>query len=131
MKKVLIYSILLSSLITVFNSCRKEDNPQLPDLQRVAWLPLLVKDASTDLAIPGQDPNSFVGKFSIDEYFESGTNPQKVDVVAVKNGNNADVKLIKADVTSFPANVEITGAQLISLFGPIALGDNFTIGVDI
>ena len=131
MKKVFIYSILLSSLVTAFYSCRKEDNPKLPDLQRVAWLPLLVKDASADAAIPGQDPTSFAGKFSIDEYFESGTNPQKVDVVAIKNGNTADVKMIKADVASFPATVEITGTQLTNLFGPIVLGDNFTIGVDI
>jgi hypothetical protein len=133
MKKVIIYSLLLSALATSFNACRKSDNPNIPDLERVPWLPLLVKDGTTDISISPSDPESFVGKFTIDEYFESGANPQKVDVVVIKNGNKAVVKTIKADVTTFPAVVEVTGAQLTTLFGgtTIVLGDNFEVGVDV
>ena len=132
MKKIIIYGILLLAFATVFNACRKEDNPKIPGLENFNWLPLLVKDQTTNISIPGQNPVSFVGKFVIDKYFEADINPQKVDVVVIKNGIKASVKTIKADITSFPATIEVTGPQLTTLFGaPIILGDNFTIGVDI
>lgn len=132
MKKIIIFSILLSAVTATFNACRKEDNANLPGLEKFDWLPLIVKDQATDISISGQDPTSFTGKFTIDKYFEADVNPQKVDVVVIKNGNKAIVKTIKADITSFPATVEVTGPQLETLFGSaIVLGDNFTIGVDI
>ena len=103
-----------------------------PGLERFSWLPLLVKDATANPSISPSDPENFVGRFTIDEYFESGDNPQKVDVVIIKNGNKGNVKTIKTDITTFPATVEVTGTQLISLFGgTIVLGDLFQIGVDI
>lgn len=131
MKKIILYSTFLAALIVIFQACRKEDNPMLPDLEKFDWMPLLVKDQATNLNIPGQAPETFVAKFTIDKYFEADINPQKVDVVVIKNGNKGNVKIVKADVASFPAIIDLTGAQLITLFGPIVLGDNFTVGVDI
>jgi hypothetical protein len=131
MKKILRYSFLMVAVAVVINACRKEDNPRLPELERFEWMPLIVKDQTASINIPGQDPESFAGKFTIDKYFETDINPQKVDVVVIKNGDKTTVKTIKADVTTFPATVDVTGTQLITLFGPIVLGDNFTVGVDI
>ncbi|MBA3674141.1 MAG: hypothetical protein H0W75_04155 [Chitinophagaceae bacterium] len=53
-------------------------------------------------------------------------------MVVIKNGVNSSVKVIQAGLTTFPTTLTITAAQLASLFGtPIALGDNYDIGVDI
>jgi len=132
MKRIIIYSTVLIAIVAVLNACRKDDNPRIPALEKFEWMPLIVKDQTADVSIDGKEPASFVGKFSIDKYFETDINPQKVDVVVMKNLNTANIKVFKADVTSFPATVEITGPQLETLFGtPIILGDNFTIGVDI
>jgi len=62
MKKVIIFSLLLSSFVAIFNSCRKEDNVKLPDLTR-APLPLVTKDPSADDVISGSDPAAFAGSF--------------------------------------------------------------------
>jgi hypothetical protein len=132
MKKVIIYFLVLPAIVSIFYACRKEDNPRLPDLEELSWLPLLVKDATTDVSISPSAPQSFAGKFTIDNYFEGGANPQKVDVVAIKNNDKSSVKVLQADVTSFPAVIEVTGTQLLNLFGgTIVLGDAFDIGVDI
>lgn len=125
-------SIILSFLVSLFFlSCRKENDPKLPDLTRVPT-PLLTKDATGDAVISGQDPASFAGKVIVDLFFETDIKPQKVDVVVIKNGDKTNVKTIQADVTTFPSTVNVTGSQLESLFGePIKLGDNFDIGADI
>jgi hypothetical protein len=55
-----------------------------------------------------------------------------MDVVVVKNSDKDNVKTIMADITTFPTTVNITGQQLIDLFGePIELGDRFEFGADI
>ena len=118
MKKIIIFSLLLSAVAATFNSCRKEDNAKLPDLEKFDWLPLIVKDPVVPMiSISGQEPASFTGKFAVDKYFEADVNPQKADVVVIKNGNKAVVKTIQADITSFPTTVEVTGPQLETLFG--------------
>ena len=132
MKRIIIYSTVLVAIVAILNACRKDDNPRIPTLEKFEWMPLFVKDQTTDVSIDGKEPASFVGKFTIDKYFETDINPQKADIVVIKNGDNANIKMIKPDVTTFPTTVEITGPQLETLFGePIVLGDNFTIGVDI
>ncbi len=125
-------SIILSFLLTLFLiACRKDDNPKLPDLIRVP-VPLITKDATGDDAISGQNPDGFAGKFIVDMFFETDAKPEKMDIVVVKNGNNANVKTIQAGVTTFPTTVEITGTQLATLFGePIVEGDNYRVGADI
>jgi len=131
MKKIITFSLLLTSFAAVFNSCRKEDNVKLPDLIQ-APLPLITKDPGGDDVISGQDPDNFTGKFVVDMYFPNDIKPQKADAVVIKNGNKTVVKTIQADVTTFPTTVEVTGAQLATLFGaPIVAGDNFQIGVDL
>ena len=132
MKRIIIYSTVLVAIAVVLNACRKEDNPRIPALEKFEWMPKFVKDQTTNVSIDGKEPLAFVGKFTLDKYFETDINPQKVDMVMIKNGDIGNIKMLKPDVTTFPTTVEITGPQLETLFGePILLGDNFTIGVDI
>jgi hypothetical protein len=130
MKKIIIYSILLSVFATVFSTCRKVDAPPLPDLRLP--LPLLTKDTTSDLFIHGEDPASFLGKFVVDMYYGTEVMPQKVDIVVMRNDNKVNVKTIKADVTSFPASIQVTGRELTTLFdSTIRVGDKFEIGADV
>src|SRR5688500_14257673 len=121
MKKIFGYSLLIA---LVFAACRKSDNPKLPDLIRVPT-PNLILDPTSDKLISPASPASFQAKFNVDLKFKSDAPPKEMDVVVMKNGDKANVKTLKADVTTFPTPVEVTGQQLIDLFGPIADGDVF------
>ena len=82
--------------------------------------------------ISGRDPASFLGKFVVAMYYGTAVKPQKVDIVVIRNDNKTNVKTIKANVTSFPASIEVTGTQLTTLFdSTIKLGDKFEIGADV
>ena len=130
MKKIILYSLLFCGLATMFTACRKNDVQTPPDLRFP--LPLLTKDTTGDMFIPGKDPVSFLGKFVVDMYYGTAVKPQKVDIVVIRNDNRTNVKTIKADVTNFPASIEVTGTQLTTLFdSTIKLGDKFEIGADV
>lgn len=129
MKRIIIYSILFA--FTLLNACRKSDNPKIPTLAR-APIPQLTIDPNGDAAISGLDPGSFAGKVIVDMFFKTDVTPQKVNVVVIKNGDKTNPQIIQANVTTFPTTIDVTGAQLATLFGePIVTGDNFEIGADI
>ena len=68
----------------------------------------------------------------VDLYYGPAVNPQKIDIVVIRNDDKTNVKTIKADVTSFPSSIEVTGTQLTTLFdSTIKLGDKFEIGADV
>src|SRR5688500_16015721 len=109
--------------------CRKSDNPKLPALERVP-VPLHTIDQSMDVII--QDPAQFNAKFTVDLYFKEDVKPKKMDVVVARNGDYSNVKVYKADVTTFPATIEVTGQQLATTFGipitDIKPGDTYEFG---
>lgn len=128
MKKGIIYTLLVA--LTLF-ACRKSDNPKIPELARVP-VPSLSLDASSDAIINPGDPLAFNGKVIVDLFFKNDIPPKKFDVVVIKNDDPASAKVLKADVTTFPTTVEITGQQLVDLFGEaIGDGDLYTVGVNI
>ncbi|MBL0357297.1 MAG: hypothetical protein IPP72_10620 [Chitinophagaceae bacterium] len=128
MKKIIALVFVTALLVT---GCRKSDNPQLPDMERVP-IPSVVRDAASDKFISPVDPNSFNGKVIVDLFYKNDVKPRKFDVVVIKNDNKANTMVLQADVTTFPVTVNITGAQLATLFGaPIQEGDRFDIGVDV
>jgi hypothetical protein len=130
MKKIIVYSFLVCGLTTMFNACRKDDAEPPPDPRFP--LPLITKDTTGDDTISGRDPASFLGKFVVAMYYGAAVKPQKVDIVVIRNDNKTNVKTIKADVTNFPASIEVTGIQLTTLFdSTIKLGDKFEIGADV
>lgn len=126
MKKIILYSLLPM----LFIACRKSDNPKLPDLTRVPVMKLTAvagSDGSIDVA---GNPANFKANFDVDMLFPEDQKPQKVDIVVRKNGAGT-VKVVKADVSTFPTNIQVTGQQLIDWFGPIILNDFFVFGTDI
>ena len=131
MKKIL-FSLI--TIISLFNySCRKEDNPVLPDLQGNIPVTKFVAEANSEVVIDmTKDPAAFKGKFNVGLLYPNDK-PQKVDIVVIKNGDKSNVKTIETNVTTLPVTLEVTGAELISLFGndPIELGDYFDIAADI
>ncbi|MEP7278732.1 MAG: hypothetical protein ABI813_08835 [Bacteroidota bacterium] len=128
MKRIIIYTMMI---VLAGVGCRKSDNPKLPDFTRVP-LPSFVKDAATSVSISATAPNTFDAKFSVDLFFKNDEKPAKFDLVIIKNGDNAGFKVLKADITSFPSTFNITGSQLVTLFGaPIVLGDKFDVGADV
>lgn len=130
MKKAVNYLLIMGLLVTFLHSCRKEDNPILPDLIKVPT-PLILKDASTDQVIDAVEPSNFSGTFTVDLFFDDDQAPDKMDIVVIKNGNKGNVKTIES-VTTYPSSITITGSQLETLFNePIVLGDFFDIGANI
>src|SRR5436190_13256048 len=110
MKKY-IYS-LLAVFVLFAVSCRKSDNPRIPDLQRVP-VPFIKADAAKSASIDVLNPTSFSQTFTFAPYFTSDVPPRQMDLVAIKNGNKANVKIVQAGFTTFPATANITGAQLV------------------
>jgi hypothetical protein len=129
MKKNLLYILLA---VTVLAGCDKNDGP-VPNDVNLARVPgiLVTIDAASDKFISPITPAAFKGKFVVDLLFPN-EKPQSVDVVVMRNNSPSDVKVVKAGVSSFPTTVDVTGQQLIDLFGqPITGGASFTFGVNI
>jgi hypothetical protein len=129
MKNIIRFN-LIALVVMGFVACRKSDNSKLPDLDRVQ-MTVLTPDPASDAFINPVNPASFHTKFAVEVLFENDGPPKSADIVVMKNNNPANVKVVKADITSFPTTVEITGQQLITLFGPIGGGDQFDIGADV
>ncbi|KAA2244675.1 hypothetical protein F0L74_01495 [Chitinophaga agrisoli] len=131
MNKIFSLMILCAAVLMV-SSCRDKDNPAIPDLKRTV-LPQFVKDTSVDVLI--QDPATFRGRFNVGLYFANDNKPQKMDIVVVMNGDKSKIKTLKANVSSFPATIDVTADQLAQLFGKTAAdiqtGDAFDIGADV
>lgn len=127
MKKLIVYSLIV---LTAF-ACRKSDNPRMPELTRVP-VPKLTVAAGSDAAIDvSANPASFKAVFDVGLLFPEDAKPQKMDVVVRKNGAGP-AKLVKAEVSTWPTTVQVTGQQLIDAFGStIKLGDFFDFAVDI
>lgn len=126
MKQSLLYSVFAALIF--FAGCRKEDDAKIPDLIRVPT-PLITKDLNTDATISKDDPNAFKGTFVVGLFFKEDVPPQSFDVVVRKN--EAATKVFKEGISSFPTAVDLTGADLTTLFGAApVLGDKFEIGVD-
>nr|WP_067056643.1 hypothetical protein [Mucilaginibacter sp. L294] len=128
MKKILMYS-LAAMLFMV--SCRKSDNPKLEGVIRVP-LPKITIDKTGDLTISAKEPDAFAGKFDVGLVYPDDVKPAKVDIVVMKNDSVEIIKVLKADVSTFPTALTVTGVQLKQLFGEsAAIGDSYQIGANI
>lgn len=128
MNKIIFLNIF--ALALAFASCRKSDNPEIPELTRVPVPNLTLKDGSDDQISPA-DPAGFNAEFDVDVFFKDDIPPQKFDVVVIKNGEKGSVQVLKSDISTFPTTVAVSGQQLIDFYGEIEDGDAFTVGVDI
>ncbi len=89
-----------------------------------------ITKVSGDASIKDNEPDKFNAKIKIDLYFKDSKKPKYLDIVVMKNGDAANVKVLKGQVTSFPSEIEVTGTQLKALFGTIVSGDNFDFGAN-
>lgn len=127
---------ILLVAVLVFSGCEKDDGP-IRESVSIAAVPTITTniDPTGSQAIDLLNLASFSGKFKVDQYFPGTTPPTKVDIVVRKwNGtqNNNNVKVYKAGVTTLPANITVTAAEIATLFGtPIALGDTYDFATDI
>jgi len=129
MKTRFLYSLLPVTII-FFIACTKNSVAPIPDTRFP--LPSIIKDSTADEFISGKKPEDFLGKVVVGMYYGTEVIAQKVDVVVIRNGNKANVKTLKAGVTSFPTTIEVTGTQLTTLFNStIKLGDIFEIAADV
>lgn len=130
MQTRIIYGFIIALIFSM--GCRKSDAPELPGNLGRAPVPQFSIDSSADLSISGQDPSSFTGKFTLDQYFTTDHSYKSFDIVVRKSGDNAAIKVLQADVTQLPANVTVTGEQLKTLFSAdIETTDFFDIGADV
>ena len=109
--------MLMVAGISSLSSCRKDDNPKLPELTRVP-VPLLELDPSSTLIIEDNaEKSTFTSSFDVKLYYPDDVKPQKYSVVVAKNGDYTDVKTYQADLTAFPSTIEVTTQKLAETFG--------------
>ena len=125
------------SLIAIFAlfaaSCRKSDNPRIPELQRVP-LPLVTFDPAGSASFSTASPAAsaaFSQHITVDVFWKSDIPPKSMDLVVRKNNNNGNVKLVQGGITTYPTVVAVTGTQIISLMGAVTPGDVYDFGVNI
>jgi hypothetical protein len=131
----------------IFSGCGKDDGA-LPERVSVTDVPTITTniDATGSTIINVLNSTTaatFAGKFKVDNYFPGAPTPSKVDILVRKNNfhpltnpnavaNNNSVKVFKSGVTTLPANITVTAAEIAALFGaPISAYDNYDFGPDI
>jgi hypothetical protein len=132
-RKINIFAALTLGLMIAFAGCKKDDGGVRKSV--------VIKDVpvvSTSIESTGSQSidllnlATFSGKFKVSVYFPGATPPDKVDIVVRKNGSNANVKVVKKDVTTLPYSLTVTSADLVALFGAaIALGDTYDFAPDL
>jgi len=132
-RKINIFAALTLGLIITFAGCKKDDGGIRSSV--------VIKDVpvvSTSIESTGSQAidllnlAGFSGKFKVSLYFPGATAPDKVDIVVRKNGSNANVKLLKKDVTTLPISLTVTAADIAALFGTaVALGDTYDFAPDL
>ncbi len=131
MKKIIFQTLAIITATAFFMGCEKNDGPVSVDLARAPQVQVDKVDGS-DAVIDVLNPDAFKGVFTVGTYYANDIPPQKMDVVIVKNGDNAGAKVFKADLTTFPSQFEITTADLAALFGaPVELNDSYDVGGDV
>ena len=129
--------VVLAFLIAAFGfaGCKKDNGPIKDEiLSKIDEVPAVSTniDPTASQAISILNLAAFQGKFNVSLYFPASAAPDKVDIVVRKsNSAGTSVKVFKADVSSFPASFSVASSDLVALFGPIALNDNYDFAPDI
>jgi len=132
-RKINIFAALTLGLIIAFAGCKKDDGGIRSSVV-INSVPVVSTkiESSGSQAIDLLNLAGFSGKFKVDLYFPGATPPDKVDIVVRKNGSNANVKLLKKDVTTLPISLTVTSADIAALFGTaVALGDTYDFAPDL
>lgn len=124
------------SCLVALTSCSKDDGA-IPERVHIEDVPVittnLVKNNGTLDTIFLSNQAAYSGAVKIAMYFPDQVTPTKVDIVVRRNASAADVKVLQAGVTTFPTTINVTAAQLVTLFGGAALvsGQTYDVAPDI
>ncbi len=132
-RKINILTALTFGLIIAFAGCKKDDGPIRSSVV-INSVPVVSTsiESTGSQAIDLLNLTGFSGKFKVSLYFPGTTAPDKVDIVVRKNGSNANVKVMKKDVTTLPISLTVTAADIAALFGTaVALGDTYDFAPDL
>jgi hypothetical protein len=132
-RKINIFAALTLGLIIAFAGCKKDDGGIRSSVV-IKSVPVVSTsiESTGSQAIDLLNLAGFSGKFKVSLYFPGATAPDKVDIVVRKNGSNANVKLLKKDVTTLPISLTVTSADIAALFGvAVALGDTYDFAPDL
>jgi hypothetical protein len=132
-RKINIFVALTLGLMIAFAGCKKDDGGIRSSVVIKSVPVVSTKIESTgSQAIDLLNLAGFSGKFKVELYFPGATPPDKVDIVVRKNGSNANVKVMKKDVTTLPYSLTVTSADIAALFGvAVALGDTYDFAPDL
>ena len=132
-RKINIFAALTLGLMIAFAGCKKDDGGIRSSVVIKSVPVVSTKIESTgSQAIDLLNLAGFSGKFKVELYFPGATPPDKVDIVVRKNGSNANVKVVKKDVTTLPYSLTVTSADITALFGvAVALGDTYDFAPDL
>jgi len=131
-----ILTVLIFGTVIALTACSKDDGP-IPKNIGIEDVPAMTMNTEPQKTnnldtIRFGNPTAFAGKFKVAMVFPTAAKPTKVDIVVRKNGAATNVKLFKADVSTFPTSLTVTAAEIATLFGaPIALNDNYDFAPDI
>jgi hypothetical protein len=142
--KINILTAFAFGAVVAFTGCSKDDGP-IPKNIGIEDVPAMTMNLEPQKkdnidTIRFATPAAFAGKFRVAAIFPDAAKPTKVDIVVRKNNlpttstivTNANVKVFKADITSYPTSFTITAAEIATLFGaPIALNDAYDFAPDI
>jgi hypothetical protein len=132
-RKINIFAALTLGLMIAFAGCKKDDGGIRSSVVIKSVPVVSTKIESTgSQAIDLLNLAGFSGKFKVELYFPGATPPDKVDIVVRKNGSNANVKVVKKDVTTLPYSLTVTSADIAAIFGAaVALGDTYDFAPDL
>ena len=132
-RKINIFATLTLGLIIALAGCKKDDGGIRSSviINNVPAISTSIESTGSQ-AIDLLNLAGFSGKIQVSSYFQGATPPDKIDIVVRKNGSSSNVKVFKKDITTIPATLSVTAAEIASLFGaPIALGDAYDFAPDL
>ena len=134
--KINIVLAFCTAVIFFFPGCGKDDGA-LPERVTVTDVPTITTnvDATGSTIINVNNATTaaaFAGKFKVDNYFPGTPTPSKVDIMVRKNNfhpltnpnavaNNNNVKVFKTAITTLPANITVTAAEIPACPVPVPI----------
>jgi hypothetical protein len=145
LKKIKLLTAMAFGAVIAFTGCSKDDGA-ISNRVSIEDVPVVSMNFETGAAnvlsatVVFSTSSTFQGKFKTSLFFDGAVAPTKVDIVVRKNSmttitgtaTNANVKVFKADISTFPAIFSITTAELATLFGTaVAANDAYDFAPDI
>jgi hypothetical protein len=129
MKHNIKFLLAFSLVASIFLGCTKHDGSTPLDIESVPAINVVKK--SGNAAIDMVTLKDFNATYTVSLLYPGNIQPEKIDVVIRKNGDNSNVKVLAAGITSFPSDLTVDSAKLEAAFDSVILGDNYDISADI